>query len=101
MARGIANTRLRDFYDVYEIMKICADEVDKLLLLKAFHTTCKKRETVFSREETLETLTMIKKDTVMPQMWAQFRKKNYFVGNLEWDDVLNGVFDVIYTYIVN
>ena len=61
LARGIANTRLRDFYDVYEIMKICAVKVDKELLLKAFHATCQKRETLFSREEILETLTMIEK----------------------------------------
>ena len=64
-ARGIANTRLRDFYDVYEVMKICAAEVDKELLLKAFHATCKKRETVFSKEEMLETLTMMEKDAGM------------------------------------
>lgn len=32
-------------------------------------------------------------------MWNQFRKKNYFVGDLEWTEVLNGVLDVIYTYI--
>lgn len=100
-ARGIANTRLRDFYDVYEVMKICADEVDKELLLKAFHATCKKRETVFSREEMLETLTMMEKDTGMAGMWEQFKAKNYFVGDLEWKNVLRGVLDVIYTYIVD
>lgn len=81
-ARGIANTRLRDFYDVYEIMKICATEVDKELLSKTFRATCKKRETIFSREEMLEILTMIEKNAVMANMWEQFRKKNYFVGDL-------------------
>ncbi|MDE7430455.1 MAG: hypothetical protein K2N34_00820 [Lachnospiraceae bacterium] len=39
-----------------------------------------KRETVFSKEDTLEILTMIEKDAGMAHMWAQFRKKNYFVG---------------------
>ncbi|MBD5520312.1 MAG: nucleotidyl transferase AbiEii/AbiGii toxin family protein [Lachnospiraceae bacterium] len=100
-ARGIANTRLRDFYDVYEIMKICADEVDKPLLLKAFHATCKKRESVFSKEEMLETMTMIEKDPGMAGMWEQFRKKNYFVCDLEWNDVLSGVLNVISTYIAD
>ena len=100
-ARGIANTRLRDFYDVYEIMKICAAEVDKELLSKAFRATCKKRETIFSREEMLEILTMIGKNAGMANMWEQFRKKNYFVGDLGWNDVLSDVLNVIHTYIMD
>lgn len=101
IARGIANTRLRDFYDVYEIMKICAARVDKVILLKAFNATCKKRGTMFSKEEILENLTMIEKDTEIAGMWEQFKKKNYFVGDLEWKNVLSGILDVIYTYIVD
>lgn len=101
LARGIANTRLRDFYDVYEIVKICAAEVDKELLLKAFCATCKKRETVFSKEEISETLTMIEKDAGMAHMWEQFRKKNFFVGDLEWNNVVRDILNVIDTYIVN
>lgn len=101
LARGIANTRLRDYYDVYEIMKIYVAKVDKVILLQAFSATCRNRETVFSKEEMLETLTLIEKDARMAEMWTQFRNKNYFVGNLEWKEVLNGVLDVIYTYIEN
>lgn len=101
LARGIANTRLRDYYDVYEIMKIYVAKVDKIILLQAFSATCRNRETVFSKEEMLETLTLIEKDARMTEMWTQFRNKNYFVGNLEWKEVLNGVLDVIYTYIEN
>ncbi len=101
LARGIANTRLRDFYDVYEIMKICDTKVDKDILLQAFRATCKKRETVFSKEEMSETLIMIEKDAEMAGMWERYRKRNYFVGNLEWKEVLNGVLDVAYAYIEN
>lgn len=101
LARGIANTRLRDYYDVHEVIKICAARVDKVILLQAFIATCKKRETVFSKDEMSETLTMIEKDAGMAGMWEQFRKRNYFVGDLEWKEVLNGVLDVIYTYIEN
>lgn len=99
LARGIANTRLRDFYDVYEIIKVCAARVDKVILSQAFAATCKKRETVFSKQEMIETLTMIEKDTRMAGMWGQYKKRNYFVGNLEWREVMNGVLDLIYVYM--
>ncbi|MBD5479080.1 MAG: nucleotidyl transferase AbiEii/AbiGii toxin family protein [Lachnospiraceae bacterium] len=96
LVRGIANTRLRDFYDVYEVMKICVGRVDNSILLQAFRATCKKRATMFSKEEMSEILTMIEKDAGMAGMWEQFRKRNYFVGDLEWKEVLNGVLNVVY-----
>lgn len=96
IARGIANTRLRDYYDVYVIMKRCSDKVDKALLLQAFSVTCNKRETVFSKEEIIQTLALIEKNKEMAGMWERFRERNYFVGDLEWKEVLNGVSDVIY-----
>lgn len=101
LARGIANTRLRDFYDVHGVMKLYAKEVDKELLLEAFRATCKKRETVFSKEEMSETLARIKENSGMAQMWEKFRKKNFYAGDLAWDNVLNDVLRVIYAYIID
>ena len=101
LARGIANTRLRDFYDVYEVMKMYADEVDKAVLRKAFRATCEKRKTLFSEEEMKQTLVQIEKNDGMKQMWEQFRKKNYFVADLVWEDVLSDVLHVISKYIID
>ena len=88
LARGIANTRLRDFYDIHSIMSTYENEVDKGLLLEAFQATCRRRETVFTQEEMLGTLAQLKKDEGLAQMWEMFRKKNYYVGELEWEPVL-------------
>ena len=32
-------------------------------------------------------LKKISEDGIMAQMWEQFRKKNYFVGELQWEEV--------------
>ncbi|MCM1064079.1 MAG: hypothetical protein NC420_06290 [Eubacterium sp.] len=77
------------------------DKVDKDILLQAFRATCKKRGTIFSKGEMSETLILIENDAGMAGMWEQFKKKNYFVGNLEWKDVLNGVRDAIDVYIAD
>lgn len=100
LARGIANTRLRDFYDVYGIIKMQTDEVDKELFLKAFWATCKKRETLFTQESMTETLVQIQENAGMAQMWERFRKTNYFVGDLEWGTVLEVVCQAIQPIIV-
>lgn len=49
-----------------------------------------------SKEERSETSAMIEKDAGMAGMWERFGKRNYFVGDVEWKEVLNGILDVIY-----
>jgi len=95
LVRGIANTRMRDFYDVYGIGKMNADSIDKNVLCTAFCATCNKRKTVFTKEEMVDTLVMIEENDVMAQMWEQFRKKNFFVGDLQWGEVLINVIQTI------
>lgn len=95
VARGIANTRMRDFYDVCGIGKMNADKIDFSILLEAFQATCRKRETVFSKEEIADTLSKIQSDETLAQMWEQFRKKNFFVGDLQWEDVLREVLHIM------
>lgn len=99
-ARGISNTRMRDFYDVYEIMNICLDEVDTDVLLQAFAATCQKRETIFSMEEIAETSEQIRNNEAMETLWIQFRSKNIFVGDLEWNTVMEYTLEVICKYIM-
>lgn len=101
LARGIANTRLRDFYDVYGVLNMQNNTVDKTILLDAFIATCKKRETVFEKEEMIDTLMQIESNENVAEMWKQFRKKHYFVGDLEWKDVLGDVIQSIYMYIID
>lgn len=88
LTRGIANTRMRDFYDVYEIMKEKSDMVDWEILQDAFMATCKKRETYFNREEIEEVLEQIGSDRGLREMWERFRETYFFVGLLEWDEIL-------------
>lgn len=101
LARGIANTRMRDFYDVYGIIERNEDKIDKDILMEAFRATCAKRETVFSNEEIMSTLNKINENEAMEQMWEQFRKKNFFVGDMTWEDVSSSVISQIEQYILN
>lgn len=99
-ARGIANTRMRDFYDIYGIVKMNAEKIDKDVLIEAFHATCEKRETIFTKTEITDTLAKIKENEAMAQMWEQFRKKNFFVGDLQWDEVICDVLKTMDVYIL-
>ena len=89
LSRGLANTRMRDFYDVYEIMSSKAEQVDMNVLKKAFESTCVKRETAFSEEEVNIILDKIKVDSGLEEMWNRYRSVNYFVNELEWYEIIS------------
>lgn len=82
LARGLANTRMRDFYDVYEIMNSKADQISFDVLKKAFAATCMKRETSFGEEEVRETLDKIKDDSGLEEMWNPSQDVASSIGNL-------------------
>lgn len=88
LARGIANTRMRDFYDVYEIMNNKAENVNVKTLKEAFNATCKKRKTVFEKAEVERVLEKMKADLGLAEMWSRFKDAYYFVGEIDWEMVV-------------
>ena len=45
LARGLLNTRMRDFYDIKTLLSIYEQDIDADVLKKAFEANCKKRST--------------------------------------------------------
>ena len=92
LVRDIANTRMRDFYDIHFLSKEKEEELKTgNLLHKAFLATCEKRETVYQNEDIHKIYERIFHDDVIKERWELFRKDNYFVGKVEWDDVIRQV----------
>jgi len=85
MARENANTRMRDFYDIFILTE--EKNVDYKILYSAFMATSEKRETttMISRFDSI--LESVLQDSAMRKMWDMYRDENYFVGDLSWECV--------------
>ncbi len=90
-ARGIANTRLRDFYDIYMLTKLKWDVIDFDTLRKAFYATSQKRGTLEMSGTVFETIDSFAASEDAEAAWNKFKRDNYFVGDLLWTDVLSTV----------
>lgn len=88
MVRAEANTRMRDFYDIHVLLKQEVVTVDRAILKNAFYATCKRRESTEQIATIDDVINKIADDGVMRQQWNNYRKTNYYVGDLEWDDVI-------------
>ena len=97
LSRGLANTRVRDFYDVYEITHKKSYEAETLKT--AFWATCEKRGTVFTSEQMQSVLEDIGSDIEMSERWNQFEKNNYYVENLNFDEVMDSVRNLVVSFL--
>lgn len=89
MARGTANTRMRDFYDIYVISR--QETYDRDILKKAFLATSEKRNTTDQIRDFRNILSVIEDDGSMKKQWESFRKDSFFVGALLWNEVMESV----------
>ncbi len=88
MVRAEANTRMRDFYDIHVLLEQDTVNIDRDTMKSAFYATCKRRESTEQIVTIDDVINKIADDEVMKQQWNNYRKTNYYVGALEWDDVI-------------
>ena len=88
MVRAEANTRMRDFYDIHVLLEQDVVTIDRDTMKSAFYATCKRRKSTERIVTIDDVINKIADDEVMKQQWRNYRKTNYYVGALEWDDVI-------------
>ena len=89
MARGTANTRMRDFYDIHVISH--QEAFDREILKKAFLATSTKRNTTDQIPDFRDILSTVEADASMKKQWDSFREDSFFVGELSWNEVMASV----------
>ena len=91
LARGILNTRMRDFYDIRMLLDTYEDKVNKAVLKDAFAATCKKRETDNLQEQAEEIIKIIEADEQLQVLWRAYQKKYSYAAEIDYASVISGV----------
>ncbi len=99
LARNVANTRMRDYFDIYSISKQIGYSEDTLR--KAFEATCKKRGTEFDEDRIHILINLIRESEDLSSEWEYFVKKNYYANTETWKDIVDYVCYFIEKLLVN
>lgn len=91
LARGILNTRMRDFYDIRMLLDTYEDKVNKAVLKDAFAGTCKKRGTDHLQEQAEEIIKIIEADEQLQVLWRAYQKKYSYAAEIDYASVISGV----------
>ena len=87
LSRGVLNTRLRDFYDLY-ILQQTEKRIDRNTLSAALAATCRKRESETILPEYGRTLDEIYTSRVMRGLWENYQRKNNYAAGITWETVI-------------
>lgn len=91
ISRNTANTRMRDFYDIYILKQLYGETLSGPMLRDALTATAKKRGTLQQILENRAFLDEIEKNSVMEKLWQSYQKNYSYAADLPWHTVMDSV----------
>lgn len=95
LRRSVLNTRPRDLYDVYIIMKTQRQTIHKRIFVSALNATSKKRMSLSALKDQGKILLTIQSDPTMRQRWDLYCKENYYANGIDFNEVIEVLIDII------
>jgi len=94
LRRSVFNTRPRDFYDIYIIMKTQQQTINRNFLVNALHATFKKRMSLAALQDKEKILRTIQADAIMKKRWERYCKENYYANGIGFDEVIEILIEI-------
>lgn len=91
IARGVANTRLRDYYDLYILQNEYTHAINMEQFKTAFLATSKKRNSVQLIADGNRILKEIEDSEVMQGLWKSYQKKFSYAEDISWKRVMDSI----------
>jgi predicted nucleotidyltransferase component of viral defense system len=82
IARGLTNTRMRDFYDIYVLTSMQKIDVD--IFRAALEKTTAKRKTADQIATTANTIERVAASQELSGLWSRYQKKFSYASDIDW-----------------
>lgn len=92
MTRGTANTRLRDFYDIYALLETKENSLNTDQLQKALLSTASHRGSEGLLQEGEAILREVFQSSYMEQLWERYQKQYRYAADINWEAIEDAVF---------
>lgn len=94
IARGIANTRMRDYYDIYTLVNMKTGEIDLRVLREAILATAARRRSLDKIAKFRVVFGEVRESVVMREAWASYVTAAPYAGGLEFDSVVDAAVEL-------
>lgn len=91
LARGVVNTRMRDFYDIRTLFLMYGDQIDTDTLKSAFNATCTNRGTHNLVQNAPEIISNIESDEHLRSLWVSYQRKFPYASDMSYGSVIDSL----------
>ena len=91
VARGLLNTRMKDFYDIYILVSRNKDIINIDNLKISIKNTFEHRKTEIDILEIQEIITDISKDKKMKNLWKNYQKNAIYLKEIKFEELFNSL----------
>ena len=95
ISRNIANTRMRDYYDVYILMKLQGDNINFELLKSALRATSERRNSADIMKNASLLMENIRGNDELQRLWKAYRADYEYAKDIEWQDTCDAISAVL------
>jgi len=88
LARSIANTRMKDYYDCYTLSKLYTNEINVQTLSTALSATAKARHTENIFENTLKNIELIETDKSIEFLWVAYSQQFSYAKDISFGQII-------------
>ena len=91
LSRNIANTRPRDYYDIYILYALRGAECDKATLRRALERTTEKRGSGKILTQYPEIMQEIRGNDILRKQWNKYSREYDYAKDISFDDTCNAI----------
>lgn len=95
ISRGDQNTRSRDYYDIFILLKFQENNFSFEVLKKALIETSKKRGTIFVIYNYSTILDKVRNNYIQKTNWEKYQKKFYYARGILFDQVCESIINLM------
>lgn len=94
ISKSIANTRARDYYDIYILMKFQKQNIDTNVLKEAIINTFNERETIYYLENIDSQINEIENSDDLKEIWNNYQNKFSYANDISFQDTIDVIKEI-------
>jgi len=91
LSRSIANTRARDYFDIYILDRLKSEDIDYIILHQALLSTTTQRNTGHILMVYDRIIALVRADNSLRLLWETYTKKNSYASGITFGEACDSI----------
>ena len=92
--RSVLGTRIRDYYDIYMLIKTQQKNIENQILKDAIYSTAEHRKSIEIIKTWENVVNELEKSDIMKQHWKKYQSDNFYAEDINYEDLIKCLKDI-------